>query len=136
MRDWTLHYADLEPIMTNGLVSFVRDGKVILKVVVGCDGYNAAQYADAVVRGGDYTVKGAIRARSGIAFGNDRSFVAMDDQGGIAAPVENDPEIEDLPPLYREKFHDPRFNPRWQYGTAEYTEVREVTINDTALSAS
>jgi hypothetical protein len=37
---------------------------------------------------------------------------------------------EDLDPLYAEKFSDPKFNPRWSYGTAAYSVVMVKTLND------
>ena len=41
--------------------------------------------------------------------------------------TENDFRQEDmedeLPELYKQKFSDPEFNPRWERGTAAHTEI-------------
>jgi hypothetical protein len=110
--------------MTNGLVSIIRDGKVILKVVVGCNGMNASDFADQLVASGNFKVFPAVEIARAADFGCDDCLVAMDDMGEIEC---GDLFPEDLGPLYFSKFQDPRFNPRWTCGLCEYTEVRDVS---------
>jgi hypothetical protein len=114
-------------VATNGLVSIVVGGKVAMKIVTGSDGYNAALLAQllrAIKR--VPSVQEAVDFCVSCEFGASRS-----DYGSLCIQTPerdhylSDPEAE-LPPLYREKFSDPRFNPRWKCGIAAYTEVIEM----------
>jgi hypothetical protein len=116
--------------MTQGLVSIVdQDGRVLYKLVTGADGYLApdvAREALAVLEDG-----GAARELREMAielgFGEEGSgsFIVQTpthDLDGSGRDV-----TAELPPSWREHFADPRWNPRWAQGTAEYVEIVQVT---------
>lgn len=54
-----------------------------------------------------------------LGFGCPRCLVVMDEREALGAG-------DELAPLYRQTFDDPRFNPRWQHGTAHHVEVVEI----------
>ena len=59
-----------------------------------------------------------------LGFGNEHNLVV---QSTDTVYTECEGELS---PLYREKFSDPRFNPRWECGTAAYVEVVDVAASD------
>lgn len=105
---------------TQGLVSIVRDGKVQFKAVVGCDGMNAPELASLVREFPPETIADLYRLCSEAGFGCEDCLV-LQSETGVVSECRDDPG-----PLYREKFSDPRFNPRWKHGTADYVEVVEL----------
>lgn len=116
--------------MTNGVVSIVNGGKVVLKIVCGCDGYNAAKLADALRDWiGDWQGDGCpidLEDARGVArevgFGCDDCLVLMNEN-----EFRFDGDDDEIGPLYREKFADPRFNPRWELGVCGHVELVELT---------
>lgn len=107
---------------TQGIVSVVKDGSVIIKAVAGSNGYQAGELA-AQIRGRKLiTPEAVMEAAKQVGFGSQESLV-------VQSPSENLFEgKEDLTGLYldRTKFADPRFNPRWDCGLAEHIEVVEI----------
>jgi hypothetical protein len=93
---------------TQGLVSVVRDGKVVLKVITGCDGYNARLLANELVRGKCLDLEYVYNLALAMNFGGRISLVVMN-----ADDVLSEDEVSSL---YRETFDNPRFNPRWASG--------------------
>lgn len=107
--------------MTQGVVSVVQGGAVRLKIIAGCDGMHADQVAAAIKRTGRVpTLEEAYRLASQHGFGSVEDRVVMDEHG-----VKFDGD-EELDPRYRQTFADPRFNPRWDHGTADFVEVVEL----------
>jgi hypothetical protein len=106
---------------TQGLVAVTRpDGKVVMKIVAGCEGYRAPLVADQLKREWPVTVERAYEIAKSVGFGCDDCLVAMSD-----SQIKN--ETDDEPgPLYQSTFENPRFNPRWIQGTAEHTVVITV----------
>lgn len=107
--------------MTNGLVSMTQDGQVLLKVVCGCDGYNAVKMAYLLRLETEVPPVDVVRRfAEAVGFGCDDCLV-------IQTPDADDFRGEDeLGPLYREKFNDPSFNPRWECGDCAETEIVEL----------
>lgn len=110
---------------TQGILSIVIDGKVIAKAVVGADGYEMPAIA-ADVRKHNVTT-----ARELLDLCHEHGL------GGESLIVQSSPEEwigdctdDELPDIYAEKFHDPIFNPRWHYGSADYVEVVEMPPNE------
>lgn len=95
-----------------------------MKVIVGCDGYNADQVADAIVATrlyaiGPETVYQFIAEQFDFGCSLDRAVL---DKDGVAWHGE-----DDLPESYRETFHLPTFNPRLMPdGGGAITAVREI----------
>lgn len=107
---------------TQAVVSIVDEqGKTIVKAVCGCDGYYAPQLAEKIATKQAHTAKQVYDLARTLHFGCDLCLVVIDKtntmyRGGL-----------ELSALYRSTFDDPNFNPRWEYGTADYTRV--VVIN-------
>lgn len=106
---------------TQGLVTFVHNGQVVLKVVAGCNGQQAEAMADFLrvlepdaIRGLGRVIYGEALRRH---FGCRDCLVVLTPTGEISGFTET------LPPRYRQTFNQPEFNPRWPQGTAAYVEV-------------
>jgi hypothetical protein len=109
--------------MTQGLLSVVdRQGRVLRKVVVGGNGMFIPELA-ADIRKSRRPL--SCRELYRLAEQHDFASLVVQDAAGAwsdGMPVKDD----DLPAAYRERFADPRWNPRWLHGTAEHTEVVQV----------
>jgi hypothetical protein len=105
---------------TQGIVSLVKNGAVALKCVAGCDGYNAPKVADWLRENPDADGRAVYRACIDVGFGCRDCLVVLTPNFHVAE-CEND-----LSPLYRKTFLDPRFNPRWDCGLAAHVEVVSV----------
>lgn len=105
---------------TQGIVSVVRGGETVLKCVTGCDGYNAEKLADAIRARGMLTAAEAHALALEVGYGCDRCLVVQDVNGDV---YHGD---DDLEPRYRATFSDPRFNPRWESGTAHHTVIVDL----------
>ncbi len=109
--------------MTQGIVSVVnKAGSTLRKIIVGDNGMNAEDLAKAIGRAtrplsAEHLYAMALEAD----FGCEDCLVVQDRERDFHGPV-----IEELPAVYREKFDDPRWNPRWRHGTADHTVVVEV----------
>jgi len=107
---------------TQGLVT-VRsksDGKVLMKIVAGCDGYNAQRVANILRASWPVSVGQAYTMAREIGFGSNEDLVVI-----TATEVRFDGDY-DLGPLYRSTFEQPEFNPRWEHGTADNVVVIDV----------
>lgn len=111
---------------TQGLVSVTCAGEVVMKLVVGCNGYQADDVAQAIRLSGERprSVTGALALMRVHGFGCDacRVVLTRDDDN-----LKRDHEDITLNPAararFRDTFDDPRFNPRWEHGTADYVEI-------------
>ena len=104
---------------TQGMVVVVRDGReVVLKAICGSDGYNAEHLANWLSHfGGDAPREEVYRKALELDFGGEGDLVVMDAEG------EEFHGGEPLHPRYRETFHLPCFNPRWECGVTERFEL-------------
>lgn len=106
---------------TQGLVTVQdSDGKVLMKIVTGTDGNQADSVASAVKAAWPMDADDAYDVAFNLGFGNDDNLVVI---------TENEHATnsgEELNPLYRSTFDQPRFNPRWEHGTADFISV--VTV--------
>ena len=109
---------------TQGILSIVVGGKVVAKAIVGADGYEMPAIADAVRANSVATAQGLLDLCHEYGLGGESLIVQSTPDKWIG-----DCTDDDLPELYAEKFSDPRFNPRWKYGTADYVEVVDMTPN-------
>jgi len=114
---------------TQGLITITLDGKVRAKIITGSDGREIPELA-AKLRANPTTDLSELMERSKEYFGGPSLCV-------MTSPDEwlfDEDAPEELPPLYRDKFDVPDFNPRWHHGTAEYTErVELISENDKIL---
>lgn len=114
--------------MTHGLVSITRDGKVICKVVVGCDGYNADKLARWVSRMKTTDPDKIYIAAEGLDFGCRDCLVVQLPDGDYRPRGKEELSVESAK-LYRDNFDKPHFNPRWKHGTVEHYETVEIGDN-------
>lgn len=102
------------------------DGEVVLKLVVGCNGSNATSVAEAIRGAGEEprTLQAVLTLMERFAFGcPDCRVVATRDTVRVSGGLDGAAESQASLSRYRERFIDPRFNPRWGYGTADCTEI-------------
>ena len=102
---------------TQGVVSVVRDGSVIVKAVCGSNGMKAPALAQLIREGTLDSIEAIWNAAREAEFGTTACLVVMD---GEQHRFEGD---ADVGPRYRKKFSDPEFNPRWEHGTADFVEI-------------
>lgn len=110
---------------TQGIVSILSNGEMFIKVVAGSNGFNAKKLAEwANARHGGMTEAAVYQAARDAGFGSPEDLVVQGPDGSLTYDGEWMSE-EDLGPLYRDysKFLDPRFNPRWEAGIADYVEI-------------
>lgn len=98
---------------TQGLVTVVHQDRVVLKIIAGCGGMNASKVSRAIRRLGRIpTLSEAYEMATNARFGESQCLVVIGEEcskhntGGR------------LSRRYRNTFAQPRFNPRWKYGTA------------------
>jgi len=102
--------------MTQGIISIIKNDKVFIKCVSGCDGYNAQKAAKIIRRLDNITLEKVYNICIENDFGCEDCLVVQGENDFI---YKADPDFE-LPELYIKKFNDPAFNPRWEKGTAPY----------------
>jgi hypothetical protein len=103
---------------TQGLVTIVKDGHVAMKFIAGSDGMNAIVLEREIRKLGRVpSLVEGYELALGADFGSEDSLVVMGIEGiETQAP-------EELHERYRATFQDPRFNPRWESGTADYVKI-------------
>ena len=106
---------------TQGIVTVVSGRrKVLMKVVVGCDGYRAEEFADALRAAWPLDADAAHALAASQRFGELHCRVVMTPDShrfdGFGA----------LDPAYRRTFRRARWNPRWELGTADHVVVVRV----------
>lgn len=116
--------------MTQGIVSIRKDGVMVFKVVVGCDGYNAKNLANSIREVGSVpSLTYLFHLCEGSDFGcKDCRVIIESDETTYSTPVvhgENSELAQDKEGMnrYVDTFRVAQFNPRWKYGTADYVEV-------------
>jgi hypothetical protein len=108
---------------TQGLLSITKRGQVVAKIVAGCNGYNIPSLAAAIRANPTTKAKELADLCNEHEVGCYRCLVIQLDR--IEYFVPEDMEF-DGGKLWRENFSNPKFNPRWENGTAAYTEVVEL----------
>ena len=101
---------------TQGMVSVVKDRKVVLKAVCGCSGYNVDKVAQAIIEENIATIQALYDKAQQLRFGCESCRVVMDESEIVYTGG-------DVNPLYRDTFHAPLFNPRWNEGYCYNTLV-------------
>ena len=105
---------------TQGIVSITDGGKVILKAVAGCDGYNASKLVAKIKTKNLRSAMEVYDAAVEVGFGCSDDLVVMTRRKTLYRGEGK------IPKRYRATFADPKFNPRWVHGTASHTEVIEI----------
>ena len=103
---------------TQGLVTVLKGGRVVMKIITGSDGMHAPKLASKLRSFGRVpALDEAYRFALSLGFGSSASLVVMNERSTFFFGD------DELSPLYRETFDQPEFNPRWRQGTADHVEV-------------
>jgi hypothetical protein len=105
---------------SQGLVSVRSDDKVIMKIIAGLDGQFAKELAKILREQWPMDIDSVYERALNLGFGSMETLVVITTDG---IRFEGDDELS---LLYRSTFDKPDFNPRWQYGTADYVEIIDV----------
>lgn len=120
---------------TQGVVSVTSGGKTVVKAIAGCDGKNADKLA-ALIRESNLSKPEDIeRAADQVHFGCPDCRVIQAGPDSASTIFHGD---GDLSALYfdRAKFIDPKFNPRWEHGTADHVVVIRLRAEQTDSAES
>lgn len=101
---------------TQGMVSVVSNGSVVMKIIAGSDGYNAFKLAEWLKNHPDSNAEEVYQYSLTIHFGTRLNLVVQTSPENYLV----DAESENLPDLYRLKFCDATFNPRWINGSVDH----------------
>jgi hypothetical protein len=114
---------------TQGLLSITDKGKVTAKIITGADGQYMPDLKLWLVQNRNAEnqeifekAKELFGTNSLILQVSPTTFFADESIFDDANETISKPES-----LYQSKFNDPFFNPRWTFGSADYTEVLEIT---------
>lgn len=106
---------------TQGMVTVMKDGAVLMKVVAGCDGQNARLLARVIGAAKQVPdVRTAYRTALQVGFG-DRNCLVVVTPDEVFSMCAEEPGV-----LYRSTFDQPRFCPRWEHGTADHVRIVEI----------
>lgn len=108
--------------MTQGLLTVVKNNKVILKIIVGCEGYNIDMIERLVsIERNFSSPKIFYEMARNVGFGCDSCRVVLTKDKEYYSD-----EIDELSELYRKTFNKPKFNPRRMAGTADCIRVLQI----------
>jgi hypothetical protein len=103
---------------TQGLVTVVQNGHVQMKIIAGCEGYRSELVADIIRADGKVpSIDLAFDTAMRLGFGCRDCLVVMTSREEKC--LSNDP----LDGRFRQTFDQPRFNPRWEHGSADFIEI-------------
>jgi hypothetical protein len=111
---------------TQGIVSITNNGQMMFKVVAGSSGYNAARFAEwAKTHPGTFSNQVIYNAALKLSFGDKADLVVQASDGSFTYDKSEIVEVGELYCDYN-LFLNPRFNPRWEIGQADYIEVVDL----------
>lgn len=104
---------------TQGVVGIIGpDGRMAVKVVAGCDGFNVPKLVERVEALTETpTVDESLALAREVGLGCPLCLMAGDRDHIVGL---DEDEYPDVAARFRETFDQPRFNPRWEQGTADY----------------
>jgi len=104
---------------TQGIVTVMRGGDVIFKIIAGCNGYKAPNLAKELKKFKPRKIERVHKYAELSEFGCKDCLVILSKDDEI---FEGLGKLNDK---YYNTFNSPRYNPRWEKGTAGYVEVVE-----------
>jgi hypothetical protein len=112
---------------TQGLISLVRNGEVVRKIVVGCSGMHVPDLAAELRKNQTDDPEALVRMARGFEVGCSGCLVVQTGPTSFVLPdgfafEQDDKDFR----RWRDTFANPVFNPRWDNGTAAYIEVVEL----------
>lgn len=105
---------------TQGIISIVKENKVIFKCVAGCNGMTATKTANELKKLKEPTLEQVYDICLKNDFGCKDCLIVQSENTYKGADDE-----DELSELYKTKFQDAQFNPRWESGIASHVEVIE-----------
>lgn len=113
---------------TQGILSIVQGGRVKAKIVAGCNGMNMPKLAKHLRKHPETDPFKLVKLCQRFRVCCDRCLIIQSSPIDFTLP-ENE-EFEPGPDLdrYKRTFQDPKFNPRWDHGTAAYTEIVDLDL--------
>lgn len=105
---------------TQAVISLVKKDRTFIKIVCGCNGYNAEKLVKIIEEKKLDKIRHIYKIALQNNIGCKECLVVMDDNDIIFKGSDC------IAPLYRETFDNPSFNPRWKNGTAEYIIVLKI----------
>jgi hypothetical protein len=105
---------------TQAVISLMKKGHTFIKIVCGCNGYNAEKLAKIIEDKRSYKIRPIYKMAIENNLGCKECLVVMDDNDIIFKGSDC------IDPLYREMFDNPSFNPRQKNGAAEYIVVLKI----------
>ncbi len=105
---------------TQGLISITKNNSTYIKIVCGCNGFNAEAVAKIIKDNKPENIEDIYDIAITNGLGCMDCLVVMDKDNIL---YRGD---DDVPLLYRETFYDPKFNPRWISGITGNTIVFEA----------
>lgn len=109
---------------TNGIISIIKDGTVIMKLIAGSEGSNAAVAAKRIEKAWPVSLEDAYHLALSESFGHENNLVVMDKDHAIYRPIETDDE--EINERYFKTFSEPEFNPRWDCGNSGHIELINI----------
>lgn len=106
---------------TQSVVSVVKDGKTIVKCVAGCSNCDEKKFAKLIAKNKLIDIQ-AIHALA-LDFGYGCKDCTVTTNGYAILGEDTDGLLDGL---YGSTFNRPKFNPRWDYGTASNTYLIHV----------
>lgn len=105
---------------TQAVISIMKKDHTFIKIVCGCNGHRTEKLVKIIKYVRPEKIQDIYKMAIENKFGCRDCLVVMDDKNVI---FKGD---EELGPLYREKFDDPLFNPRWKNGTADIVTILKI----------
>lgn len=109
---------------TQGLLTITNNKRTKCKVVTGSDGYNIPELAEWVRNNPSHSQE-ELWVKAKTLFGIDSLVLQTSNDKAIYEGDFDAPKCNEEC-LYYKKFEQPKFNPRWEYGSADYVEVVDI----------
>lgn len=115
---------------TQATLTLLRDGKVVRKIVAGCNGDGMEALRDRLENDPTDDLGKLIEHCIGLSVGCPRCLLIQSSPDKITTLIQKD--VDDFSPgeytRWRETFYNPTFNPRWDNGTASYSLVLDLDL--------
>lgn len=105
---------------TQAIISLVKNDHTFIKIICGCDGYNAEKLVKIIKDNKLDNIQDIYKIALENKFGCKDCLVVMNSDNIIFYGDER------VGPLYRETFDNQSFNPRWKNGTADDVIILKI----------
>ena len=113
---------------TQGLISIVNKDNVLYKIVAGCNGMKINDLVKCIktlyqIDKEKINTYYLYHMALNYNFGCKNCLVVFNEN---ELETDNKELFHGSFPLFLKTFNDPNFNPRWEYGTADYVEIIDI----------